>query len=120
MIKGLFFIFLFYFLGQMCSMLIGGYIPGSVLGMILLFLSLFFKILKPEYVKDAATIITKNMAVFFVPVSVGLMAYAEVLSKSIWAIAFAIIISTTLTIITVAIVQERMEKRRERNTPESE
>ena len=112
MIKGLFHIFLFYFLGEAVSTLINGYIPGSVLGMIFLFLSLFFKIVKPENVKGAATVITKNMAVFFVPVSVGLMAYSEVLSKSIWAIAFAVIVSTVLTMITVAIVQERLEKRR--------
>lgn len=111
---------LFYFLGEAASLLINGYIPGSVLGMIFLFLSLFFKIVKPEYVKDTATIITKNMALFFVPAAVGLMAYAEVLSKSIWAIALAIIISTVLTIITVALIQERMEKGRMKGGSENE
>jgi len=112
MIKGLFFILLFYFLGEMLSLLIGGFMPGSVLGMILLFLSLFFKLLKPEYVKDAATVITKNMAVFFVPAGVGLMAYYDILSKNLVAIVAAISISTVLTIIAVALVQERFEKRR--------
>ena len=89
-----------------------GFIPGSVLGMVLLFLSLFFKILKPEYVKQTATVITKNMAVFFVPAAVGLMAYADLLSNSILAISVAIASSTILTIIVVALVQERFEKRR--------
>ena len=84
---------------------------GAIIGMILLFLCLFFKLIKPGMVKDAATVITKNMAVFFVPPAVGLMAYAEVISKSIWAIALAIIVSTVLTIIVVALVQEHMEKR---------
>ncbi|MFT3751420.1 MAG: CidA/LrgA family protein [Paludibacter sp.] len=112
MIKGFFYILLFYFLGQMLSLLIHGFIPGSVLGMILLFLSLFFKIIKPENVKDTATVITKNMAVFFVPAAVGLMAYGELLSNSLVAILSAIGISTVLTIITVALIQERFEKRR--------
>jgi holin-like protein len=112
MIKGSFFILLFYFLGQILSILIHGFIPGSVIGMVLLFLSLFFKILKPGYVKDAATVITKNMAVFFVPAAVGLMVYAGVLSHSFMAIVFAIVISTVLTIVTVALVQEHFEKRR--------
>lgn len=111
MIKGLFFILLFYFLGEVTGSLINGFIPGSVIGMIYLFLSLFFKLIKPDMVKDASTVITKNMAVFFVPPAVGLMAYAEIISKSIWAISFAIIISTVLTIIAVALVQENMEKR---------
>jgi holin-like protein len=87
----------------------GGFIPGSVLGMILLFLSLQFKILKAENVKATATIITKNMAVFFVPVAVGLMAYAELFSKYLLAIILSIGISTVLTIATVAMVQEKME-----------
>jgi holin-like protein len=112
MIKGSFFILFFYFLGQLVSILIHGFIPGSVVGMILLFLSLFFKILKPENVKQTATVITKNMAVFFVPVAVGLMAYTEMLSHSLLAITLAIAISTIITIITVALVQERFEKRR--------
>ncbi|MCC8147169.1 MAG: CidA/LrgA family protein, partial [Bacteroidales bacterium] len=98
-----------YFLGEVLSLLINGFIPGSVLGMILLFLSLFFKIIKPGYVKDAATVITKNMAVFFVPPAVGLMSYAGILSKSIWAISFSIIISTVLIIIVVALIQEYFE-----------
>lgn len=112
MIRGLFFILLFYFLGEVCSLFIGGFIPGSVIGMILLFLSLFFRLVKPEYVKEAATVITKNMAIFFVTPAVGLMAYAEYISNSIWTISLAIIISTVLTIMVVAFVQESFEKKR--------
>lgn len=110
MIKGSFYILLFYFLGQMLSLLIRGFIPGSVLGMVLLFLALFFKLVKPDNVKDVATTITKNMAVFFIPAGVGLMAYYDLLSKSIVAILVAIAGSTILTIITVAIIQERLDK----------
>lgn len=110
MIKGLFYILLFYFSGEVLSLFIDGFIPGSVIGMILLFLSLFFKLIHPDSVKATATVITKNMAVFFVPPAVGLMAYAELISKSIWAISLAIIVSTVLTIIVVAVIQESFEK----------
>ncbi|MDF9829815.1 CidA/LrgA family protein [Parabacteroides sp. PF5-6] len=116
MIKGLFYILLFYFLGEFCSIFINGFIPGSVIGMILLFLSLFFKLVHPNSVKDTATIITKNMAVFFVPPAVGLMAYTELISQSIWAISLAIIISTVLTIIVVAVIQESFEKNRQKTS----
>ncbi|MBP1677268.1 MAG: LrgA family protein [Bacteroidetes bacterium] len=112
MIKGSFYILLFYFLGELLSMLLHGFIPGSVLGMVLLFLALFFKILNPENVRSAATTITKNMAVFFVPAGVGLMVYAELVSKSLLAITLAIAGSTVLTIVVVALVQEHMEKRK--------
>jgi holin-like protein len=112
MIKGSFFILLFYFLGEMLSLLLHGFVPGSVLGMILLFFCLFFKIIKPENVKDVATVITKNMAVFFVPAGVGLMVYAEMLSRSLFTILAAIAVSTVLTIATVAIIQDNFEKHR--------
>ena len=79
--------------------------------MILLFLALFFKVINPENVRTTATVITKNMAVFFVPAAVGLMAYIEIVSRNFLAIIVGIAISTILTIITVALVQERMEKR---------
>lgn len=112
MIKGSFYILLFYFLGEVLSMLIQGMLPGSIIGMILLFLSLFFKVLNPEKVRSAATTITKNMAVFFVPAAVGLMAYGELVTKNLAAIVLAISISTILTIATVALIQEQLEKRR--------
>jgi holin-like protein len=112
MIKGSFYILLFYFLGQMLSLLMSSFIPGSVLGMILLFLCLFFKVIKPDNVKSVATVITKNMAVFFVPAGVGLMVYAEILSKSLFTILASIAASTVLTIATVALVQDNFEKRR--------
>ena len=112
MIKGSFYILLFYFIGELLSKLMHGFIPGSVLGMILLFLSLFFKLIKPDNVKSVATVITKNMAVFFVPAGVGLMVYAELLSKSLFTILAAIAVSTVLTIATVALMQDNFEKRR--------
>jgi holin-like protein len=120
MIKGSFFILLFYFLGEMVSLLIHGFIPGSVIGMILLFLCLFFKIIKPDNVRDVATVITKNMAVFFVPAGVGLMVYVELFSKSLFTIIAAIAISTVLTIITVALIQENFEKHRTKKEPDHE
>ena len=114
MIKGLFYILLFYYLGELASLLIGGFIPGSVIGMILLFLALFFKVLDPDNVRGASTLIVKNMAIFFVPAAVGLMVYGDLLMKSIPIIIATIGISTILTIASVALTQEHLEKRNNR------
>lgn len=112
MIKGSFYILLFYFLGDLLSKAIGGFIPGSVIGMILLFAALYFKLLNPENVRSVATSLTKNMAVFFIPAAVGLMVYASLFAKSLLTILFAIGGSTILTITVVALTQERFEKRK--------
>ena len=113
MIKGLFFIFLFYFLGEAVSYLIDGFVPGSVLGMVFLFLALFFKLLHPDHVRQTATLITRNLAVFFVPAAVGLMSYYELLAENWVAIITSITVSTIFVIVSVALIQEYMEKRRE-------
>ena len=118
MIKGLFYILLFYYLGELVSLLIKGFVPGSVIGMILLFMALFFKVLNPENVRGAATIIIKNMAIFFVPAAVGLMVYGDLLMKSLPLVIVAIGVSTILTIITVAWTQEYFEKRKEHKNGE--
>ena len=114
MIKGLFYILLFYYIGELISMFIGNFIPGSIIGMILLFLALFFKVLNPDNVRGASTLIVKNMAIFFVPAAVGLMVYGDLLMQSIPIIVAAIGISTILTIASVALTQEHLEKRNNR------
>jgi holin-like protein len=48
-------------------------IPGSVLGMILLFVSLSMGIIKLNYIEKAAEFLIKHLALFFVPYAVGLM-----------------------------------------------
>jgi putative effector of murein hydrolase LrgA (UPF0299 family) len=60
------------------------------------------------------------MAVFFVPAAVGVMAYTEVVSKSFMAIVFGIAGSTVLTIITVALIQQKFENRRKRGENKNE
>lgn len=112
MVKGIFIILLFYFIGECMSYLIKGFIPGSIIGMMLLFLSLYLKIINPESVDSTANAITKNMAIFFIPSGAGLMSSFGVLSKFWASIIITCSISTILVIAVVAIVQQQMEKGR--------
>lgn len=111
MIKGLFFILWFYYAGELTSSLMGGFIPGSVMGMLLLFAALSLKILPATMVRDTATVLTKNMAIFFVPAAVGLMAYGAQLRQYWLLIAVGIGLSTILTIASVALTQQFLENR---------
>lgn len=110
MIKGAFFILFFYSIGELFSLLIGHYIPGNIIGMFLLFLSLYLKIINPRHIKETASVITKNMAIFFIPATVGIMEYTQLLSNYFVAIFFSITISTILIIITVALIQNKFER----------
>ena len=83
-IKQLLWIFLFSLLGEILSSAIANIvaIPGSVIGMVLLFLALHSNILKMEQVDEVGTWLTDNMAIFFVPAGVGLMTIFDVLAQS--------------------------------------
>lgn len=112
MIKGIFIILLFYFLGQGISYLIQGFVPGNIIGMILLFLGLYFKAISPDNVKGVANVFTRNMAIFFIPAGAGLLGAYGVISKFWMSILIVCSVSTVLVIMVVAIVQQQMEQRR--------
>lgn len=112
MIKGIFIILLFYFFGQAISYLIEGFVPGNIIGMILLFLSLYFKVITPDRIRDVANAFTRNMAIFFIPAGAGLLGSYGLISRFWMSILIVCSVSTILVIAVVGIVQQKMEKRR--------
>jgi holin-like protein len=110
MIEGFFIIFFYLVLGTLVSDFTGNLIPGNVIGMMLLFVSLLCRIIKPHQVKPAADALTKNMALFFVPVGVGLMTTISAIEQSWAAIVVASVVSTVIVIVVTAIIQQKMER----------
>lgn len=110
MLTEVFYILFFYFTGEFISYFIDGFIPGSVIGMILLFLALAFKKVKPARVKRISTYLTQYMGLFFIPAGVGLMTALGILSEYWAVILTASVVSTVLVIASVAWIQQKMEK----------
>ncbi|RKU82163.1 CidA/LrgA family protein [Parabacteroides sp. AM27-42] len=102
MLTEAFYILFFYFTGEFISYFIDGFIPGSVIGMVLLFLALAFKKVKPEKVKRLSTVLTQNMGLFFVPAGVGLMNSFGIISEYWAVLLIASVVSTILVIASVA------------------
>lgn len=71
-------------------------IPASIYGIALLFLSLEFKIIKLEKVKDAGKFLIEIMPVMFIPSSVGLMDSWGLMKASLIPYIAIPIISTIL------------------------
>ncbi len=99
--------------GNLVSLAINGLVPGSVIGMLLMFAGLQSKIIRPEWVAITANGLTRNMALFFVPAGVGVMVAFDILAKSWLEIAVITIVSTILVIASVGLTQQRMERRRQ-------
>ena len=110
-----FYILFFYFTGEFISYFIDGFIPGSVIGMVLLFLALAFKVVKPNKVKKLSTLLTENMGLFFLPAGVGLMNSLGIISQYWVVIVTASAISTILVIASVALIQQKLGKETDEN-----
>ncbi len=89
-------------LGEVISVLIGGALPANVLGMILLLVLLATKLLKARHVEHAADFFLKNMAIFFLPVSLGILEVYNQLKSQLVAIIAVCFITTFLTALATA------------------
>lgn len=117
-LKQLFWIFLFSFLGEFLSLLSPIAIPGSVIGMVLLFVALHFEFLEMSQVETVGEWLTDNMAILFIPPGVGLMTHFNVIAGVWWQLLIIVIGSTAAMIAFVAVVvqviKKRVERKRER------
>lgn len=112
MLPGIFIVLFFFVLGEALGYLLGGFVPGSVIGMILLFAALCLKLVRPERIRPVAKFLCDNMSLFFVPAGVGIVNAMDILSQSWEAVLIACAVSTVAVIVVVACVQQWFEKRR--------
>ena len=87
-----------YFAGEILSKLLNLPIPGSIVGMILLFVLLTSNIIKVEKVENLANFFLDHLAFFFIPASVGLMTSFASLKGSIFKIILLCILTTIIVI----------------------
>ncbi|MEH0154625.1 CidA/LrgA family protein [Limibacter armeniacum] len=111
MIRGILIILAFLELGSLLNEWIGTAVPGSVIGMLLLFVALQVRLVKLEHVKPTADILTQNMALFFVPAGVGLMNYFGFIADHWMVIILASVISTVMVLATVGLIHQKLEKK---------
>lgn len=120
LIKELFIIILFSLFGEVISLFLAKFmvVPGSVIGMLLLFFSLHFKWLKTSSVEEVGTWLTSNMAILFVPAGVGLIANFDTLAKTWWQLIVIIALTTVLMMIVIGQVVQRLKIRSDKKKGE--
>ena len=88
-------------------------IPGTIMGMIILFLLLQFKILKEETIKDVADFLLGNMAIFFVPAGVSLIKSLGLISENMVVLLLSITVATVIIMLATGKVVDIMIKKKE-------
>ncbi len=99
----------FLLLGEVLAWL-GLPIPGNVSGMILLALALQLKIVRRDWIKDAANFLIENLSLLFVPAGVGVMAYFHVVKSSWLPISVSVIVSTVLIMVFTGVLEDRLRR----------
>ena len=84
-------------LGQAVSVFLPISFPGSVLSMIILFLLLFFRVIKVDHIRQKADFLLKNMSFFFIPAGIGILSSFDLIRSSILPLITVIIVTTVLT-----------------------
>ncbi|SFB85457.1 holin-like protein [Zunongwangia mangrovi] len=111
MLKSLIYIFCFLFLGELIHYFFNIPIAGNIIGMLLIFLALFFKMIKLEDVKPASDFLVKYLVVFFIPYGVGLMVYANLIAEYWIPVSVAVILSTLLSLYATGAIYQKLDKK---------
>lgn len=90
-------IFVICLVGQGIAGLLPFPFPASVLAMILLFLLLAFRLIKPGHIENFASFLLKNMAILFIPSGVGILESVHALQGNVLPLVAVCLITTVLT-----------------------
>jgi len=98
-------------IGEIVVQLIGLPVPGPVIGMALLFVTLLVRGSAPAWLRDSCQQLLSHLSLLFVPAGVGVMLHFERLGAEWLPIVIALVASTVITIGVTALVMQALRKR---------
>jgi holin-like protein len=113
MVRGLAFLLLFQVVGELISRGTGWPVPGNVLGMGLLLAALGLKLVRVDWIEEAADLLLANLALFFVPAGVGVMVYFQLIAGEWLPICVATVVSTFVVMAVTGKIAEWLEPQEE-------
>ncbi len=75
-------------------------LPGNILGMLLLFGLLSLGLVRETWIQEGATLLTKHLAFFFIPIAVGLMEWGSLFRREGHWLLLALVVSTLAALLT--------------------
>ncbi|MCJ8008796.1 CidA/LrgA family protein [Lederbergia wuyishanensis] len=109
-------LYLIFMLGSWIQKTLNLFIPGSIIGMLILFILLATSIFKQEWIEKGSFLLIKYLPLLFLPVTVGIISFPELLNIKGVLLIIIILISTALVMITTGMLtQQLLRKRRYEN-----
>jgi holin-like protein len=104
----------FQLVGEIVAVALGLPIPGPVIGMALLFVTLVIRGQVTEDLRETAGGLLRHLSLLFVPAGVGVMAHLGRLQHEWLPISVSLVASTLVTIAATALVMRALLSRRTR------
>ena len=102
LVRSLVILYIILLLGNLISQYVLVGIPGSIWGLLILFIGLTTRIIRLEWIYFGSSLLIRYMAVLFVPVSVGIIKYYDLLVSQWKILLIPNILSTFLTLFIIA------------------
>lgn len=90
--------------GELLVLLLNLPVPGPVIGMLLLFVTLAVRGGAPRSVRETAQGLLRHLSLLFVPAGVGVMVHSGRIASEWLPILVALVLSTAATIVATALV----------------
>ena len=87
---------------ELLSKFVLPFIPGPVLGLVLLLTFLSMRGHVPQHIDLVGSSILQHLGLLFIPASVGVVLYLPVLQANAWAISAAFVVSVVATVAVTA------------------
>lgn len=98
-------------LGEAVVYGLGILLPGSIVGMAILFFALQMKWVKASWLQSLVDAMMGNLSLFLVPPCVAVMSYLDLVAKDFWSITLATILSTIIVMLVTGKSHEWLRKR---------
>ncbi|MDC2824742.1 CidA/LrgA family protein [Rodentibacter pneumotropicus] len=108
LVRSLLILYIMLYLGNQIAYFIPVGVPGSIWGLLLLFVGLTTKIIPLEWIYLGASLLIRYMAILFVPVSVGIIKYSDLLWEQMNILIIPNVVSTCATLVFIGIVANMM------------
>ena len=86
-------------------------VPGSIIGLVLLFLALQFKLLRLRHISMVGNFLLANMTVLFLPPAVGIMDKFQVIAPYLLPIILIVLGAIVLNVCVIAVVVQLIKTR---------
>ncbi|MGA3602584.1 CidA/LrgA family holin-like protein [Lysinibacillus agricola] len=110
------YLYVLLFVGNSIARLLHLPIPGSIVGLVLLFLLLQFHIIKREWIELGAGLLLSELLLFFIPSAIGVIDYDSLFGAQGVKAVLVIVVSAIVVMFATGFTAQWLEQRRKGDT----